>query len=436
LRLGAGTDERIVWRSGWDEDSTMITILAGNHYTDHQHLDKGHFLIYHRGGLTADGGAYDNLYKPHAHWNDYSSRTLAHNCLLLYDPDEVMPTGYANEGGQKILRGVQHHADWFAYVDHARKEHLDTGTVLAYDANEKRKYAYVKVDLSQAYTGKASLYERQFLFLPEWSLLLVHDRVQTLRSSIQPRWLAHFQDRPAFNGEPVREGVSSFPLPGLIEVKRQGQFEQGNHLARYDGQLRLLPLLPANAELRVVGGAGYEFYNPFNLTNYPPSNLKTLAPPRESGSWRIELLDKASNKEICFLNALQAGGPDEGAWFNLVQNIKDQAGKMEGAHLKSPHGQLLVLMAAAGERDPIRFPVAYSLDSEGPTRHVLTGLLGMAQAELEINGRKLGRVTTSAQGVLDFSDQGGGKRSIVLKPLKQEGVKLEHQLPAGHPLRR
>jgi hypothetical protein len=147
-------------------------------------------------------------------------------------------------------------------------------------------------------------------------------------------------------------------------------------------------------------------------------------------------LDKASNKEICFLNALQAGGPDEGAWFNLVQNIKDQAGKMEGAHLKSPHGQLLVLMAAAGERDPIRFPVAYSLDSEGPTRHVLTGLLGMAQAELEINGRKLGRVTTSAQGVLDFSDQGGGKRSIVLKPLKQEGVKLEHQLPAGHPLRR
>jgi hypothetical protein len=414
----------------------MITILAGDHYTDHQHLDKGHFLIYHRGGLTVDGGAYDDLYKPHAHWNNYSSRTLAHNCLLLYDPGEIMPPGYANEGGQKILRGVQHHADWLTYVDHARKENLDTATVLAYDANEKRKYAYLKVDLSQAYPGKVSRYERQFLFLPDQHLLLVHDRARTLRSSIQPRWLLHFQDQPALDGTLASVGASSPPPPGLIEVKREGQFQQGNHLTRYDGQLRLLPLLPINAELRVVGGAGFEFYNPFNLTNYPPSNPRTLAPPREPGAWRIELSPKEPSNEICYLNVLQAGSPEGGSWFSPVCLVKDQAGKMEGAHLKSPRGQLLVLTAASGQFDPVRFPITYSLESAVPVRHLLMGLLGLARADLEINGKKWGSVAASPQGVLDFSDRGGGQRTLVLKPLKEEGVKLEHQLPAGHPLHR
>jgi hypothetical protein len=75
-RLGAGTDEHIVFRSGWDRDSTQITILAGNHYTDHQHFDKGHFLIYHRGGLTVDAGAYDDMYVPGRHQNNYSIRPL------------------------------------------------------------------------------------------------------------------------------------------------------------------------------------------------------------------------------------------------------------------------------------------------------------------------------------------------------------------------
>jgi hypothetical protein len=291
------------------------------------------------------------------------------------------------------------------------------------------------VDLSQAYLAKVSLYERQFLFLPDWGLLLVHDRARMLRSAIQPRWLLHCQDRPAVNGMPAPEGVSSPPLPGFIEVKREGQFESGKHLARYDGQMRLLPLLPAGVELQVVGGAGYEFYNPFSQTNYPPSNLKALAPPREPGAWRVELSGKSSNREICYLNALQTAGPEEKDWLKPVQTVKEQAGKLEGAHLASSRVQLLVMTAAAGAQGPVRFPVTYSVQSDVPVRHLLTGLLGMAKAELRINGKRIGQVTASPQGVLDFSDRGGGPRTLLLKPLKQEEVPLEHQLPAGHPRR-
>jgi len=55
-RLGAGTYDQFALRSGWNSDSSMVTILAGDHYTDHQHFDKGQFLIYHHAGLAVDSG--------------------------------------------------------------------------------------------------------------------------------------------------------------------------------------------------------------------------------------------------------------------------------------------------------------------------------------------------------------------------------------------
>ena len=83
MRLGAGTYEQFLFRNGWGPDSTAITILAGDHFTDHQHFDKGQFLIYHRGGLAVDSGAYDRMYQPDRHANEYAPRTLAHNCVLV-----------------------------------------------------------------------------------------------------------------------------------------------------------------------------------------------------------------------------------------------------------------------------------------------------------------------------------------------------------------
>jgi hypothetical protein len=65
MRTGAGTYDQIVFRNGWGPDSTHIAIIAGDHFTDHQHFDKGQFLIYHRGGLTIDGGTYDEIGRAH-----------------------------------------------------------------------------------------------------------------------------------------------------------------------------------------------------------------------------------------------------------------------------------------------------------------------------------------------------------------------------------
>jgi hypothetical protein len=56
MRLGEGTYEHIMFRSRWGINGTLITYVSGWQFTDHQHFDKGSFLIYKKGGLTVDGG--------------------------------------------------------------------------------------------------------------------------------------------------------------------------------------------------------------------------------------------------------------------------------------------------------------------------------------------------------------------------------------------
>jgi hypothetical protein len=172
MRMGAGSTDQIVLRSGWDEYATQITIVAGDHFTDHQHFDKGHFLIYRRGGLAVDGGAYDHLYKAGGHWNEYASRSLSHNTLLVVDPDEQLPKGYSNDGGQRVLRGLQHHRDWQSYLAHRDREGLNTADVEAYDSGAAQGYHYVRVNLARAYSPKVTRYDRQFVYLPGSSVLL------------------------------------------------------------------------------------------------------------------------------------------------------------------------------------------------------------------------------------------------------------------------
>ena len=73
-------------------------------------MDLGHFSIYYKGHLALDSGIYqgkdaDNGWGKENYVN-YYSRTIAHNSLLIYDPDEPKPVGgwkekaKARDGGQ------------------------------------------------------------------------------------------------------------------------------------------------------------------------------------------------------------------------------------------------------------------------------------------------------------------------------------------------
>ena len=362
MRMGAGTYEHIAWRNGWGPDSTLVTILGGDHFTDHQHFDKGQFLIYRRGGLAVDSGSYDGMYKKGGHSGEYAARTLAHNCLLVFDPAQDFK-GFTNDGGQLMLRGIQHHSNWPMYLEHRVKENLHAAEVTAYDAGAG--YDYARVDLARAYGPKVKRYTRSFVYLPGRDAMVVYDQVD---SAFEKRWLLHFQDEPEVRGN-------------TVTVRRP----EG-------GTLVVRTLVPERPAITAVGGPGREFLNPYNNVNYPPSRPAVAAQPRESGAWRMEVAAGAEAGE--FVHALSMAGAVE------TRALKGAA----GAHFVFADGGEVVAFAAG-------LPAQYEISGTKAARHLVAGLPAGAEVTVEIN-RKKRKARVNQQGVLRFDDGARGARTI------------------------
>jgi len=396
MRMGAGTTEHIVFRNGWTADSTQITILAGDHFTDHQHFDAGQFLIYDRGALTVDGGAYAELYKPNGHWNEYADRTLAHNCLLVYDPSQVFAKGYGNDGGQTVLRGLQHHGNWEMYLAHRRKEHLNTGDVSAYETDAAGRFDYAQINLKQAYGDKVTAYDRQFVYLPQRNYLVVFDRVSAASETFQKRWLMHFQEPPAVDGTTPAAGITSFPGARATTERNKGV-------------LLVDTLLPIEHTVTVIGGPGYEYFNSFDGHNYPPAHPSAAAEARESGRWRMEVAPNRARRDDEFLHAFQISGPD-GKEPAGVRRLTDASGLIPGVQFDAAPEDEVTLFAGRGV-----LPLRYELTSIRAVRHLIVELPARQRVTIKVNGRFLAHAMTSSQGTLTFDDHALGGRTITVR---------------------
>ena len=401
MRLGAGTYEQIGFRNGWGPASTLVTILAGDHYTDHQHFDKGQFLIYHGGGLAIDSGAYDGMYQLGRHSGEYAPRTLAHNCLLVYDPAQQFPKGYTNDGGQNVLRGLQHHATWPTYLAHKRSEGLDTAEVAAFD--HVPAYDYVRVNLKGAYSDKVTYYDRQFVYLPALDYLVVFDRVTSADAEFDKRWLLHFEERPEIDGAAPEAGVQAFP-GGRLTVER-----------RQNGTLFVETLLPEDRTVTAVGGAGYEFYSLFTKTNYPVSRPAVAAEPRESGNWRIEVAPRQRARSDRFLHALQMAG---GGAAMPVPSRLVSGDRIAGVQFLAPKENQVVVFSADANGQPCAPPLEYEISSTAAAVHTLVELPPDTAVAVEVNGKRLRAGGVNSQGVLSFRDPAAGTRKITIRSVR------------------
>ncbi len=396
VRMGAGTTEHLVFRNGWNPDSTQITILAGDHFTDHQHFDAGQFQIYHRGALAVDGGAYDEMNKPNGHWNEYADRTLAHNCLLVYDPSQVFPKGYGNDGGQLVLRGLQHHGDWPTYQAHRLEEHLNAGEVSAYEHDSAGRFDYARVNLKQAYGDKVKAYDRQFVYLPQQDWFVVFDRVSAASETFQKHWLLHFQNAPEVDGATPQAGVTDYP-DGRVTSERN------------IGTLFVQTLLPASHTVTVTGGAGYEYFNPFAGRNYPPAHPGTAAETREPGRWRIDVTPNQAQRDDKFLHVFQIAGPDAKQPAQ-VRRMSDASGRIPGVQFDGGSLDRVVLFAGGAG-----LPLRYEFKSTRAAEHLLVELPALRRVTIEVNGSDFAQARSSAEGTLIFTDGGGGARVITIR---------------------
>ncbi len=314
----------MIARTGWGEDIESNAVVAemkvGKYqFNEHQHLDAGGFQIYYKGGLANDTGYYQaddyqqtadtfkgnegNTAYGSAHDVNYNSRTIAHNCMLVYDPDEVftkktysMWNGpIENDGGQNYKNNGKQPLT-VAEIE-ANPEKWKVAEVLAHQIEADTlspDYSYLKGDIGGAYSDKVSEYDRSFMFLnlkdtDTPAALIVFDRIKSSDASFKKTWLLHTKNKPS--------EISDSRYVATVT-------DNG-----YNGKLTLDILNPDSFNVNVIEGEEGDAW--VNGTNYFATVRSTGV--NEGGGSRIEISPANENELDYFLNVMQVGdadGPD------------------------------------------------------------------------------------------------------------------------------
>jgi len=285
----------MVARTGWGEDSVIAEMKVNIYnFVNHQHLDAGAFQIYYKGPLAIDSGLYqgsDGGYGSPHHLN-YHKRTISHNTLLIYDPEEKFIVSrnreLHNDGGQRLPNNWRE----AGLLEDLLKGDYKTGDVLGHafgPSEQTPEFAYLKGDITAAYSAKVRLVRRSFVFLNFQqtrvpAALIVFDRVVASNPEFKKYWLLHTME------EPLIEGHRS-----VVTTTERG----------WSGRLINTTVLPApdNAEIDKIGGPGKEFW--VFGKNFPNEITRGKPADYEIGAWRIEVSPKAPAEVDLFLNVMQ-----------------------------------------------------------------------------------------------------------------------------------
>ena len=271
---------QVYMRSGVGEGDTYAMFVSGGVPTQHKHYDNNNFIIYKRGYRALDSGTRP---EPGWHLSHYYARTVAHNCVTIRMPGEVMPRYWGggaasenknepvpNDGGQRELLGSK-----------------------LLTLEETKDYVYLASDATASYhSDKAQLVMREFVyFMPD--LFVIFDRVVSTDPGYNKSWLLH-----------------TVAEPKMISDMEFSESSDG-------GKMICRTLFPKNAKLEKVGGPGKEFWS--DGKNWPLPVLtpedygyakRYLVPPPthpQIGHWRMEVLPGQAAKEDVFMHILQVG---------------------------------------------------------------------------------------------------------------------------------
>jgi hypothetical protein len=256
-------------------DGTVAALKCSPIYLhNHCHRDQNQITIYHKGDQAIDSGCYDGYETPH--WYNYYIRTIAHNTIVVHDPDEQMISRgktYVNDGGQRFVNEPM----WAPRtLESLKSEAYRDGEIAAY--REGEGWSYVCGDASHCYRpSKLVRFLRHVVFVLDWPhpgavSLVVFDDVEVSRDGLTPRWLLHTVEEPTVSG-------------GRIDI-RQGK-----------GRLTAHVLAPQAARIATIGGPGKEFM--VGEQNFPLNKeqewFSGAKGPQVPGSWRAEVSPAAGH---------------------------------------------------------------------------------------------------------------------------------------------
>jgi hypothetical protein len=265
---GTGT---VVMKGDWTADGTLIHFQGGGpHLEYHQHLDKNSFVIHKRNGLAIDSGTYDGMGDYEDHVINYYKRTIAHNSILVYDPNETATWEHTwqykpavNDGGQRAMSiytqsgslvGVwvpfnSTGMDWGQWAYNKYRINFDCGSTPRFE--HTTEYTYTMGDATKAYPQwRVTNFTRQLVYLRPLSqggdeFVVVFDRISSTNPDWQKYWLLHFLKEPVvLNGSETQTapGIWEYTGADLVSVENGG------------GKLFCKTLLPLNPKIRKIGG--------------------------------------------------------------------------------------------------------------------------------------------------------------------------------------
>jgi hypothetical protein len=351
----------MVARTGWDDRSVIAEMKINEvNFNNHQHMDAGAFQIHYQGALAIDSGVYTGSSGRYGspHCRNYYWRTIAHNCLLIYDPDEEFRSrsGYGNDGGQRLPNGRSEPRTLDVLLD--PKNGYRTGKVLAQgfgpDAHTP-DFSLLKGDITAAYNDKVREVVRSFVFLnlrdgETPAALVVFDRVVSSNPDFKKYWLLHSMERPQLSESSV-----------TINRTEHGQ----------QGRLVLNTLLPEppNRETETIGGPGKEYwvFGKNFANDQEPRRLERSS--MELGNWRVQVSPKEASAENLLLNVMQVTDQRSSQTFP-VQRVDSDS--MVGCRIDGPECDWIVLFRRDGRR--AREPVSLKLSGEQNCRILITDL--------------------------------------------------------------
>jgi heparin/heparan-sulfate lyase len=364
-----------VARTGWDENAVIAEMKVNEYnFVNHQHLDAGAFQIYYKGALALDSGLYQGgssgaYGSPHC--LNYYWRTIAHNSLLVYDPNEKFGgRGYGNDGGQRLPHGRSEARNLSVLL--APENGYHTGKVLAHGFGpdpQTPDFTWLQGDLTEAYGKKVRQVTRSFIFLnlrnsQVPAALVVFDRVVSANPAFRKYWLLHTLEEPRVDSTSAVVDCTQHGSSGrLILDTLLPTCSTGSPNAK-NSRLGARPALggdssPAEggwAALTKVGGPGKEFwvFGQNYANDVDPKRLERSS--IETGAWRIELSPKAGAAEDLFLNVLQV--TDRQSLVRWPVRAID-AGERVGCLVEGPDASWAVLMRRDNQRsaEPVKFTV-------------------------------------------------------------------------------
>ncbi len=278
-------------RSGDGPGDTYCLFTCGGILRQHRHYDALHLTLYRRGFLALDSGTRYKQAENGQHLANYYAQTVAHNCVLVHQPGEP-PANYWGGTVEDPCYGGQHR---------------QLGSeVTAFETDND--FVYVAGDGTASYLhGDEELGEklervtRQIVFVPP-GLFVVFDRVASTDPSYRKEWLLHTAHRPNLPAEQTTDDGRILGAGGARWFTA----------AHDEGRMLCRTLLPADAQIELVGGPGREFEAAGRNWEIDTGNL-TEEQLALMGQWRVEVSPGAERAEDVFLHVIEVGdaeGPD------------------------------------------------------------------------------------------------------------------------------